>query len=474
MWRDGRVDGRAAAVATACRVGSERQLWGGQVLPGARAGAALIGGSHHTKETVQVRWSFCAQGATRLATSSRAFREPVGGGQVRRRGKGLGYVWGGIGAWAAFWRGGEGGSRANGRRIPAFSGCSARSGRNAPYVRAAAALAGRLGLPVVATHPVQFVKAEEYTAHEARVCIAQGWVLGDARRPRDFRPSQYFKTQAEMAVLFADLPEALENSVEIARRCAFEFSLGKTRLPDFPKPEGVAVGDYLRELALEGLGRHLAEATRAGRRGPGPYLSASTTSKNRPMATPYFHVGFIMGEEERVSGGGAGSGGHVWLDARITAGPLRTSSLRALPTSGVDAHLNRLCQEGRDRRSRYVRDKYGAQGLQNATSHEGVQGRGALRRRVWDGTGGRPNAKHFLPVATRSKRRCVRAAAQDPSRAGVGRRAHALGGPDVLAKTSRRVRRPHRPASSPTSGLLRGSRSRRAVRPGRVEKAGVS
>jgi len=133
-------------------------------------------------------------------------------------------------------------------------------------VRAAAALAGRLGLPVVATHPVQFVKAEEYTAHEARVCIAQGWVLGDARRPRDFRPSQYFKTQAEMAVLFADLPEALENSVEIARRCAFEFSLGKTRLPDFPKPEGVAVGDYLRELALEGLGRHLAEAYPSPRR----------------------------------------------------------------------------------------------------------------------------------------------------------------------------------------------------------------
>ena len=78
--------------------------------------------------------------------------------------------------------------------------------RDEPHVRAAVALAGRLALPVVATHPVQFVKREDYRAHEARVCIAQGYVLGDQRRPREFRPSQYFKTQEEMARLFADLP----------------------------------------------------------------------------------------------------------------------------------------------------------------------------------------------------------------------------------------------------------------------------
>src|SRR5204862_794345 len=116
-----------------------------------------------------------------------------------------------------------------------------------PYVRAAAALAGRLGLPLVATHPIQFVGPEEYRAHEARVCIAQGYVLGDARRPREFQPSQYFKSQAEMAALFADFPDALENSVEIARRCSFEFTLGKTRLPAFPTPHGESIEDYLRK-----------------------------------------------------------------------------------------------------------------------------------------------------------------------------------------------------------------------------------
>src|SRR5438552_163263 len=125
-------------------------------------------------------------------------------------------------------------------------------------VGAAVALAARLGLPLVATHPVQFVRPGEFRAHEARVCIAQGYVLGDRRRPREFHPSQYFKSQAEMAALFADLPEALENSVEIARRCSFEFTLGKSRLPDFPTPHGESIEEFLRAETARGLERRLA------------------------------------------------------------------------------------------------------------------------------------------------------------------------------------------------------------------------
>ncbi|HEX6319266.1 MAG TPA: PHP domain-containing protein, partial [Burkholderiales bacterium] len=79
------------------------------------------------------------------------------------------------------------------------------------------ALATRLDLPVVATHPVQFLDADDFKAHEARVCISQGYVLADQRRPRLFTPEQHFKRQDEMAQLFADIPQALENSVEIAR-----------------------------------------------------------------------------------------------------------------------------------------------------------------------------------------------------------------------------------------------------------------
>jgi DNA polymerase III alpha subunit len=86
-------------------------------------------------------------------------------------------------------------------------------------VAASADLAARLGLPLVASHPVQFIGRDDYKAHEARVCIAEGYVLGDKRRPKRFFEEQYFKTRAEMTELFADLPEALQNSVEIARRC---------------------------------------------------------------------------------------------------------------------------------------------------------------------------------------------------------------------------------------------------------------
>src|SRR6185503_7077186 len=115
------------------------------------------------------------------------------------------------------------------------------------------ALAGRLGLPVVATHPVQFLERADFKAHEARVCIAQGFVLADQRRPKLYTPEQYFKRQDEMAELFADIPQALGNSVEIARRCNLEIDLGKSRLPAFPTPDGVSIDDFLRRESDAGL-----------------------------------------------------------------------------------------------------------------------------------------------------------------------------------------------------------------------------
>ncbi|MBN9462619.1 MAG: DNA polymerase III subunit alpha [Burkholderiales bacterium] len=119
--------------------------------------------------------------------------------------------------------------------------------------RAAAHLAARLGLPIVATHPVQFLGREEFRAHEARVCIAEGEILANPRRVRRFTEEQYFRSQEEMAQAFADLPSALANSVEIARRCNVSMVLGKPQLPQFPTPEGVGLDDYMRRLAHEGL-----------------------------------------------------------------------------------------------------------------------------------------------------------------------------------------------------------------------------
>ena len=119
--------------------------------------------------------------------------------------------------------------------------------------RAAARLAAELDLPLVATHPVQFIEREDFRAHEARVCIAEGEILANPRRQRKFTEDQYFRSQQEMSELFADLPSALANSVEIARRCSLPMVLGKPQLPQFPTPEGVTLDDYLRQLAHEGL-----------------------------------------------------------------------------------------------------------------------------------------------------------------------------------------------------------------------------
>ncbi|MGE0560150.1 MAG: PHP domain-containing protein, partial [Burkholderiales bacterium] len=127
------------------------------------------------------------------------------------------------------------------------------------HVTRAVRLAGRLGLPVVATHPVQFLKREDFRAHEARVCISEGYILSDQRRPKRFVAEQYFRSQRGMAELFADLPEALENSVEIARRCTLGLTLGKSRLPHFPTPEGVSLEQHLRACAGDGLAARLAD-----------------------------------------------------------------------------------------------------------------------------------------------------------------------------------------------------------------------
>src|SRR5258706_7532385 len=124
-------------------------------------------------------------------------------------------------------------------------------------VGATLALAVKMRLPVVATHPVQFTSPDDFKAHEARVCISQGYVLGDQRRPKLFTPEQYFKSQDGMAVLFADVPQALENTVEIARRCNLEIELGKSRLPAFPTPKGVSLDAFLGAEAGKGLARRI-------------------------------------------------------------------------------------------------------------------------------------------------------------------------------------------------------------------------
>ncbi len=130
------------------------------------------------------------------------------------------------------------------------------------YIAAAVNLAGRRGVPVVATNDVRFLKPADFESHEARVCIHDGTLLADAGRVRRYTPQQYLRSPEEMSRLFADIPEALANSVEIARRSSLTLKLGQPRLPAYPVPGGMSAEDFLRQEAESGLQKRLAEIIR--------------------------------------------------------------------------------------------------------------------------------------------------------------------------------------------------------------------
>src|SRR5699024_8374843 len=136
-----------------------------------------------------------------------------------------------------------------------------RTGRNGEqaWLSATVALALEADIPLVATNDVRFLQADEFEAHEARVAIHEGYTLADPRRPKNYTKSQYFKSAADMAELFADLPEALANTVAIARRCNLQLTLGENVLPEFPVPEGYTTAGFLRAEANSGLEARLAE-----------------------------------------------------------------------------------------------------------------------------------------------------------------------------------------------------------------------
>ncbi|MFP6797961.1 MAG: DNA polymerase III subunit alpha, partial [Pseudomonas sp.] len=121
------------------------------------------------------------------------------------------------------------------------------------HLHAAVALADKVGAPLVATNDVRFIKQDDFAAHETRVCIGEGRSLDDPRRLRTYSDQQYLKSPEEMAELFSDLPEALENTIEIAKRCNIEVQLGKYFLPDFPVPAGLTMDEYFRQVSFEGL-----------------------------------------------------------------------------------------------------------------------------------------------------------------------------------------------------------------------------
>ena len=128
----------------------------------------------------------------------------------------------------------------------------------------AAELAANIGAPVVASNDVRFLQQDDFEAHETRVCIQEGRVLDDSRRQRRYSDQQYLRDAEEMRALFADLPEALDNTLELAKRCSHELPLGTYHLPEYPVPQGATLDSLLAGRAADGLARHLDSTGRAG------------------------------------------------------------------------------------------------------------------------------------------------------------------------------------------------------------------
>ena len=125
------------------------------------------------------------------------------------------------------------------------------------YLHAAVDLASQFSCPVVATNDVRFIDAAEFEAHEARVCIHEGRALDDPRRERRYSENQYLRSAEEMVELFSDIPEAIQNSVEIAKRCTLDLRLGEYFLPDYPIPDGLTINEFFIKLSEEGLQERL-------------------------------------------------------------------------------------------------------------------------------------------------------------------------------------------------------------------------
>jgi DNA polymerase-3 subunit alpha len=263
-------------------------------------------------------------------------------------------------------------------------------------VAATAQLAAALELPLVATHPVQFMDREDFLAHEARVCIAEGYMLGDTRRPRLYTEEQYFKSPAEMAELFSDLPEALENSVEIAKRCNLEIALYENHLPNFPTPENVSLEQFLAEEAERGLSRRLkqlypSDAEREKRR---PEYDERLKTETRTIIQMGFAGYFLIvadfinwAKKDGVPvgpGRGSGAGSLVAFSLGITdLDPLSYALLFerflnpervSMPDFDID-----FCQDKRWRVIEYVRGKYGKDAVSQIATFGTMSSKAVIR-----------------------------------------------------------------------------------------------
>ena len=272
-----------------------------------------------------------------------------------------------------------------------------RTGRagEAVYAEAALDMAQERGVAAVATNDVRFLTRPEFDAHEARVCIHAGAQLADTSRARRYSEEQYLKTPAEMAELFADAPELLLNTVEVAKRCSLEIKLGSSMLPAYPVPAGSTTEKFLYEEAERGLGLRLAQAqallgvTRAA-----AAYEARLALELRVIASMGFAGYFLIvadfirwARENGVPvgpGRGSGAGSLVAFVLGITdldpidhdllferfLNPERVS----MPDFDVD-----FCMDGRDRVIEYVAQKYGRERVSQIITYGTLAAKAVIR-----------------------------------------------------------------------------------------------
>ncbi len=253
-------------------------------------------------------------------------------------------------------------------------------------IQGSLALASAKGVPVVATNDVRFLRQEDFEAHEVRVCIHQGAILEDPRRPRPYSPQQYLRTPEEMEQLFAELPAALENSLEIAKRCNLELRLGKPCLPAFPAPEGKDAETFLIEEAQKGL---------AARCDPVPDAYAERLQRELSVINSMGFAGYFLIVADFIRwakaqgipvgpGRGSGAGSLVAYALQITdLDPIRYDLLFerflnpervSLPDFDVD-----FCMERRDAVIEYVAERYGRRSVSQIITFGTMAARAVVR-----------------------------------------------------------------------------------------------
>ena len=252
------------------------------------------------------------------------------------------------------------------------------------------AIAAELDIPVIASNDVRFLTEDDFNAHEARVCINQGYTLQDSRRPLNYSSYQYLRTQSEMVELFADVPEALANSVELAKRCNVSLTLGENFLPNFPVPEGVTVDEYLKQEAEQGLLKRLSHIDTDDPRQYEDRLSFEL-SVIKSMGFPgYFLIvaDFIHWAKANGvpvgPGRGSGAGSLVAYSLGITDvdplpyGLLFERFLNPERVSMPDFDID-FCMEGRDRVIEYVAERYGREAVSQIITYGTMAAKAVVR-----------------------------------------------------------------------------------------------